>query len=153
MEILGQILSPYIIAGMLGWVVAQSAKYLIISAKRGRFVTPRQLYGSGNMPSAHSATVVAVLTVIALIDGVNSGLFGLALIFASVVLYDAVMVRRSSGEQGASLTALIKEQKSQVRLPRVAKGHTPLEVVVGALLGVLVGVASHWLYFSVSGIF
>lgn len=139
-------LSPYIIAGMLGWVVAQSAKYLIISIKKRRFVSPRQLYGSGNMPSAHSATVVAVLTVIGVTDGVDSGLFGLALVFATVVLYDAVMVRRSSGEQGASLTALIKEQKSAVRLPRVAKGHTPLEVAVGSLVGVAVGIATHIMY-------
>ncbi len=50
-----------------------------------------------------------------------------------------MMVRRSSGEQGESLTALIKEQKSKVRLPRVARGHTPPEVFVGALLGVLIG--------------
>lgn len=96
------------------------------------------------MPSAHSATAVAVLTVIGLSDGVGSGLFGLALVFASVVVYDAMMVRRSSGEQGESLTALIKEQKSKVRLPRVARGHTPLEVAVGALLGLAVGIATYF---------
>jgi acid phosphatase family membrane protein YuiD len=67
-------------------------------------------------------------------------LFGLALVFACVVLYDAMMVRRSSGEQGIALTALMKEQKSKVPLPRVALGHTPLEVTVGTLIGFLVGV-------------
>ena len=138
-----EIISPYIIAGILGWVVAQSAKYILISIKNRRLVSPRQLYGSGNMPSAHSATVVAVLTIIGIIDGVGSGLFGLALVFATVVLYDAMMVRRSSGEQGASLTALIKEQRSAVRLPRVAKGHTPLEVLVGSAVGVAVGFATY----------
>ena len=142
------IISPYIIAGILGWVIAQSVKYLIISAKHRRLVSLRQLYGSGNMPSAHSATVIAVLTVIGLVDGVGSGLFGLATVFASVVLYDAMMVRRSSGEQGASLTALIKEQKSTVRLPRVAKGHTPLEVLVGSILGLAVGAAVYIVYVS-----
>lgn len=135
--------SPYIVAGMLGWVVAQTAKYIIMCIRSKRIVSFRQLYGSGNMPSAHSATVIAVLTVIGLTDGVQSGLFGLALVFASVVLYDAVMVRRSSGEQGASLTALIKEQSSTVRLPRVAKGHTPVEVAVGTFVGVLVGILVH----------
>lgn len=144
-----ELISPYIVAGILGWVVAQSAKYLIISARRGKLVSIRQLYGSGNMPSAHSATVIGVLTVIGLIDGVQSGLFGLALVFATVVLYDAMMVRRSSGEQGASLTALIKEQRSKVRLPRVAKGHTPLEVAVGSVLGVGVGVATYVLHNAV----
>ncbi len=135
-----EILSPYIIAGMAGWVIAQLAKYIVASVRSQKLASFRQLYLSGNMPSSHSATVIAVLVVIGLIDGLASGLFGLALVFASVVLYDAMMVRRSSGEQGAAITALIKESKSKVLLPRVAKGHTPIEVAVGALLGALVGV-------------
>lgn len=133
------ILSPYIIAAVVAWLVAQTAKYLYASYKGRKLKSLRQLYLSGSMPSAHSASVVALLIVIGFRDGVGSGLFGLALLFASVVMYDAMMVRRSSGEQGASLTELIKEQKSKVRLPRVAKGHTPKEVVGGALVGALVG--------------
>ena len=85
------------------------------------------------------ATVMAMVVVVAARNGFQSGLFGLALLFAAVVMYDAVMVRRSSGEQGKAITALIKEQGSKVRLPRVAMGHTPLEVVVGALVGVIAG--------------
>lgn len=147
-----EILSPYIIAGLAGWIVSQLGKYVVASIRAGKLASYRQLYLSGHMPSAHSATTVAVLVVIALIDGVDSGLFGLAAVFTSVVLYDAMMVRRSSGEQGVALTALIKELEAEkqlkkpVRLPRVAMGHTPLEVLVGALLGVLVGAAVY--YFS-----
>ncbi len=133
--------SPYIVAGALGWLIAQVAKYVVSSFKQRRAASFRQLYLSGNMPSSHSATVVAVMVVIAALDGVQSGLFGLSVVFASVVMYDAMMVRRSSGEQGVALTALIKEQKSKVALPRVAKGHTPLEVAVGALVGLAVGLA------------
>jgi hypothetical protein len=91
------------------------------------------------MPSAHSATVAALVAVVALRDGLSSGLFGLAALFAAIVMYDAVMVRRSSGEQGIAIQQLIKEQKSAVALPRAAKGHNPLEVAVGALLGVVIG--------------
>lgn len=92
------------------------------------------------MPSAHSATVIALLTVIGGIEGVGSALFALAALFSAIVMYDAVMVRRSSGEQGEALLALLAGQKKPlVRLPRVAKGHTPLEVVVGAVVGFLVG--------------
>lgn len=138
------IVSPYIIAGLGGWVVAQTVKYLYASIQRRKFASLRQLYFSGNMPSAHSATVVAVLVVIGVIDGIQSGLFGLALVVASVVLYDAMMVRRSSGEQGVAITALINEQKSKVRLPRVAKGHTPLEVVAGTIIGVAIGFVVSW---------
>ena len=132
-------LSPYIAAGLLGWLVSQAAKYVIASVQAHGLAPYRQLYLSGHMPSAHSATVVAVLVVIGYLDGVQSGLFGLALVFSAVVIYDAMMVRRSSGEQGVALTALLMEQKSKVRLPRVAMGHTPLEVAVGVFLGVLVG--------------
>ena len=136
-----ELVSPYIVAGVAGWVVSQTAKYVIASTKSRSLASYRQLYLSGRMPSAHSATVIALLVVIGYKDGVGSGLFGLALVFASVVLYDAMMVRRSSGEQGIAITELIKEQKSNARLPRVAMGHTPLEVAVGALLGALVGIA------------
>lgn len=136
-----EIFSPYIIAGLAGWIVSQLSKYVVASFKNGGLASYRQLYLSGHMPSAHSATVISVLVVIGLRDGIESGLFGLAVVFASVVLYDAMMVRRSSGEQGVALTALIKETNSKVPLPRVAIGHTPLEVAVGSLLGFLVGLA------------
>lgn len=131
--------SPYIAAIIIGWVVAQGLKYLIIAIKERSLQSVRHLYLSGNMPSAHSATVVALVTMIALRDGVQSGLFGLAMLFAAIVMYDAVMVRRSSGEQGHAIQQLIKEQGSKVKLPRAAKGHEPLEVLVGAALGVLIG--------------
>lgn len=134
-----EIFSPYIIAILAAWLVAQGAKYFLVAIRQRRFDHIRQLYLSGNMPSAHSATVVALITVIALRDGFGSGLFGLAALFAAIVMYDAMMVRRSSGEQGVAIQQLIKEQKSKVALPRAAKGHTPLEVVVGGLLGGLIG--------------
>ena len=132
-------ISPYIIAIIAGWLVAQGAKYILVAVKQRRFDHIRQLYLSGNMPSSHSATVVALVVLIGLKDGVDSGLFGLAVLFASIVMYDAVMVRRSSGEQGISIHQLIKEQKSVVALPRAAKGHTPVEVLVGAILGAIIG--------------
>ena len=132
--------SPYIVALIAGWVVAQGAKYIIMVIRHRSFDHLRQLYLSGNMPSAHSATVVALVVVIGLRDGIDSGLFGLAALLASIVMYDAMMVRRSSGEQGEAIQQLIREQKSSITLPRAAKGHTPVEVVVGMLLGILVGI-------------
>jgi len=131
--------SPYIIAVISAWVVAQGAKYVIIAVKQGRIDHLRQLYLSGNMPSAHTASVAALTTVVALKDGIGSGLFGLSLLFAAIVMYDAVMVRRSTGEQGIALKKLIKEQKSKVALPRAAKGHTPMEVVAGGMVGSILG--------------
>lgn len=134
------VVSPYIVVFFAAWLVAQGSKYVIKVAKTRSFNHFRQLYLSGSMPSAHSAVVMAMVVLIALREGFDSGLFGLAALIASIVMYDAVMVRRSSGEQGLAIRALIREQKSEVPLPRAAQGHTPVEVAVGALLGVLVGV-------------
>ncbi len=132
-------LTPYFIAIIAAWIIAQGVKYLLVAIKNRSFDHVRQLYLSGNMPSAHSATVMALVTVIGLKDGVDSGLFALAALFAGIVMYDAMMVRRSSGEQGVAIQQLIKEQKSSIALPRAAKGHTPVEVLVGACLGVVIG--------------
>jgi acid phosphatase family membrane protein YuiD len=131
--------SPYILAIFLAWIMGQGTKYIILVVKHRSFNHFRQLYISGNMPSAHTATVVSVATLIGLNEGVNSSLFGLAVLVAGIVMYDAVMVRRSSGEQGAALQELIREQHSKVALPRAAKGHTPIEVLVGAGLGLVIG--------------
>lgn len=141
-----ELVSPYIIAALAGWFVAHLVKFFIQSFTAKELVSWRVFFNSGRMPSSHSATTVALLTVIAALDGVQSGLFGVAALLSGIVMFDAMKVRRSSGEQGVALTALLKEQKSKVPLPRVALGHTPLEVAVGALLGVVVGivVASFW---------
>ncbi len=132
-------ISAYIVAVICAWIMAQGLKYIISGLKSKNFTGSfRQLYLSGNMPSAHSASVVALLTIIGLKDGISSPVFAVSLLFAAVVMYDAVMVRRSSGEQGEAVTKLIKESKSSIKLPRVAKGHTPLEVLAGAVVGLLV---------------
>lgn len=133
-------ISPYLIAGAAGWILAQGFKYIVASARAKNLRQFRQFYLSGNMPSAHSATVVALATTVGLIDGIESGLFAIAAVFAAVVMYDAIMVRRSSGEQGTALLALFKDLKSSIPVPRVAKGHTPLEVIAGAALGFIIGV-------------
>lgn len=133
-------ISPYILAIISAWIIAQGAKYFIGAIQTRTFRKLRQLYSSGDMPSAHSASTIALVTVIGLKDGLNSPIFALAVLFASIVMYDAVMVRRSSGEQGAALQQLLKEMKSTIVNPRAAKGHTPVEVGAGAILGLLIGI-------------
>lgn len=140
-------LSPYIIAVVIAWVAAQGSKYLVYAYKTRSLSSFKQLYLSGNMPSSHSATTVALASVVGLTDGVGSAIFAVAALFAAIVMYDAVMVRRSSGEQGLAIRAIIKEQGSRVQMPRAAKGHEPLEVAVGALLGLTIGL----LVFSLIG--
>lgn len=137
---LSDYISPYLITITAAWFVAHAIKYLISLRKKEKLKLRSHLFISGGMPSSHSATVVSMMTIIGLRDGVGSGLFGLAALFALIVMYDAMKVRRSSGEQGLAISQLIKEQKSSIKLPRVAKGHTPLEVSFGALLGLIIGI-------------
>lgn len=132
-------LSPYILAIVIAWIVAQGTKFLIANMNRWGSMDVRQLYSSGSMPSSHSAAAVALMTIIGLRDGVDSAVFGIVTLFAAIIMYDAVMVRRSAGEQGTAIQSLIRELKSKVLLPRAAKGHEPLEVAVGAFIGLVVG--------------
>ena len=133
-------ISPYLVAVAVGWIIAQGAKYTTAAVKARSLHVFDRLYLSGNMPSAHSATVVSIATLIALRDGVDSGLFGLAAVLALVVMYDAMMVRHSVGEQGAVIKRILKESNIAVKEPHVADGHTPLEVVVGVCIGALAGI-------------
>lgn len=133
------IISPYLLSIVLAWLTAQGGKLFIYSIRNKVPISYRQLYVSGSMPSSHSAAVVALMSVVGMREGVDSAIFGVITLFAAIVMYDALMVRRSSGEQGEALSLLIKEQKSKILLPRAAKGHQPLEVAVGALLGMVIG--------------
>ena len=133
-------ISPYLITILLAWVSAHIIKFVISSINKERRTLRAYLFISGGMPSAHSAAVVAMVTIIGLKDGISSGLFGLALLFAVIVMYDAVKVRRSAGEQGIVIHKLLKETGSKIKLPRVAKGHTPTEVALGAVLGAAIGI-------------
>lgn len=135
----------YIITPLIAWGIAQGAKHLFVHYNRRRKIIDQPkassvllpLAPSGGMPSAHSATVVALVAIIGLADGVGTPVFAVALLFAAVAMYDAMMVRYSSGEQGEAILALLKELKTKVKHPKVAKGHLPSEVVVGALIGVV----------------
>jgi hypothetical protein len=134
-------LSPYLVAAGIAWIIAQTIKFLLATGIKDKQAW-RMLYQSGRMPSAHTATMVALTTTIAVYDGISSGLFALAALVTCVVIYDAVMVRRSSGEQGMALHKLLRNSKqADEPLPHLALGHQPLEVAAGALLGVLVGLS------------
>lgn len=95
------------------------------------------------MPSSHSAIVTCISTMIGKTEGINSKIFALSIIFASVVMYDAAGVRRAAGKQAKLLNKLIETPgltniQVQERLVEVL-GHTPTQVIVGAIIGILVG--------------
>jgi acid phosphatase family membrane protein YuiD len=134
--------NPYIIIPLAAWAVAQISKFAI-AAFNGR-VDFRYLYASGGMPSVHSAVVMSLATTALLVDGANSHLFGFAVIFAAIVMYDSFGVRRSSGEQAVAINMLIDSlDRNRVKLEqpgmrlREILGHQPREVTAGAALGIV----------------
>ena len=108
----------------------------------------RYFVTSGGMPSAHSATVCALATAVALIQGLDSVAFGITAILAIVVMYDAAGVRRAVSRQSIILNRIVRE--IMVRRPRDEVehdlreliGHTPFQVIIGAILGI--GIAWVW---------
>ena len=137
------ILNNYaLVCAMLGWFIASVAKIIVILIREQR-LDFRKFFASGGMPSSHSATVSALAAAVAKTDGLGSTNFAIAFMFAFIVMYDASGVRRAAGEQARILNQLVNNlsEKKVVYLKKNLKeliGHTPLEVVVGALLGILI---------------
>jgi uncharacterized protein len=132
----------YLLPPILAWSIAQVTKVAYMSIRQRR-LNLRVLAEMGGMPSSHSAIVAGLATGIGRIDGVGSPLFAIALIFSFVVMYDAAGVRRAAGRQAAILNRLVEDLVAmrgihEERL-RELLGHTPVEVLVGAALGIVVG--------------
>ena len=132
-----------LISAIVGWTVAQILKTLIHLFFTKKFVAER-LVGSGGMPSSHSATVCALATSTCIYYGAQSFEFAIATILAIIVMYDAMGVRRETGIQAKVLNEMMQlftdmgsEMTAQEKLKEFV-GHTPLQVLVGAILGIAV---------------
>ena len=129
---------------ILAWFVAQVAKIFVSFVVKGKFDF-HLLVSSGGMPSSHSALVCATAGSISQIYGVESAYFALAVVLAAVVMYDACNVRRAAGEQ-AKLLNHIMSNWTEITPAVVGKelkellGHTPMQVLMGAILGTVIGV-------------
>lgn len=134
--------NKYIYIPFFLWFGIQLFKliYDLVTTKKFNF---KRIIGAGGMPSSHSAVVSGLATLIGKYEGVDTPIFALAFIVAFVVMYDACGVRRAAGKQAALLNKLIETpgltgvQVSE-RLVEVL-GHTPVQVFVGAIIGVIVG--------------
>jgi acid phosphatase family membrane protein YuiD len=132
----------YLLAPLVAWVIAQVTKVVLTSARQRR-LNLRVLAETGGMPSSHSAIVMGLTSAVGRINGVTSDVFAVALILSLVVMYDAAGVRRAAGRQAAILNRLVEDlvhmRGIQEDRLRELLGHTPVEVLVGAMIGVLVG--------------
>lgn len=149
-----------VLVSMLSWALAQLIKAVIYAIKYKTFKLER-LFGSGGMPSSHSSTVCALVITIYRMEGINSAVFGLAMMFAIVTMYDATGVRRAAGIHAKQINRLrhIVDELDEEVLDKIEEkvdedenydpedtkelkeflGHTPLEVIFGALLGIIIG--------------
>ena len=132
----------YIIVGVSVWVAIQLFKTIYDSISHKKLML-RRFWGSGGMPSSHSAVVMCLSILVGKHFGFDSPIFALSMVFAFVVMYDAAGVRRAAGKQATLLNKIVNTPgltglEVQEKLVEVL-GHTPVQVFVGALIGVLVG--------------
>lgn len=131
------------ISALLGWLVAQSIKIIINSVKEKRFDF-KWVIGTGGMPSAHSAGVMALATAVGIQEGFNSTIFIVILIVALVIAFDAQGVRRATGRQAEILNKILDDiywrRKIQEDRLKELIGHTPFEVIVGSVVGIVIAI-------------
>ena len=135
--------NPIIDCALLAWFLAQLIK-VILEAVLTRRLDMRLFVSSGGMPSSHSALVVACTAAIGKLHGIHGPDFALAVILSAVVMYDACNVRRSAGDTARLVNQLLAHVEKLAAEDfaddlREVMGHTPLQVLMGALLGLGVG--------------
>ena len=149
MQLIHNILSfnQILTVSLLGWLVAQVLKTIINFILLGKFQLER-MWGDGGMPSAHSATVTAMVIATARSEGIHSAIFAVAAVVAIITMHDAMGVRHETGEQAKVLNQMIEEwidisEKNSPFLQNMhlkeMVGHTPLQVMAGMVVGIVVG--------------
>ncbi|XP_014508173.1 uncharacterized protein LOC106767740 isoform X1 [Vigna radiata var. radiata] len=133
-----------LISAFVAFALAQSIKFFTTWFKERRWDL-NQLVGSGGMPSSHSATVTALASAIGLQEGFEGPLFAISFVFASTVMYDATGVRLQAGRQAEVLNQIVYELPAEHPLAERRPlhellGHTPPQVIVGGILGLLTAV-------------
>ncbi len=150
MEILKDIVTNHVlVAPIAAWIVSQLLKAIINLFVYRKFSFER-LFGDGGMPSAHSATVMCLCIMVGWTAGFATPIFAISFIFAVVVMRDALGVRRETGKQATSIKQLAeainrafhtKDTEIKTENLKVLVGHTPLQVIFGAITGSLVAIS------------
>ena len=126
------------------WLGIQLYKVIFEYFKTHKF-NYKRILGAGGMPSSHSAVVACIATMTGKNCGIDSPVFAIATIYALVVMYDAAGVRREAGKQAKVLNEIVENQEMKNNMQMQEKlvemlGHTPIQVMVGALIGFAVGI-------------
>ena len=152
MKIWNEILSNQVlVSAVAGWIVAQVLKTMLDFALN-RTINWERMVGSRGMPSSHSATVCGLTTAAALHYGVSSFEFAVCFVLSMVVMYDATGVRRETGKQAKLLNSILSENPLKLNAEVLQEklkeyvGHTPLQVVAGAILGICLALVINGYY-------
>ncbi len=144
MELLDLVTSNQIInITIISWFITQVIKVILVMLTERRVVLER-FVGAGGMPSSHSATVCTLTICIGRVLGFSSPEFALAFVISLIIMYDAAGVRRAAGQQASVLNKMLddwhtaNQEFTQIELKELL-GHTPLQVAVGAFIGILIG--------------
>ncbi|MBR0485543.1 MAG: divergent PAP2 family protein [Oscillospiraceae bacterium] len=138
------IYNPILCAGILGWGAAQVIKFILFFIQNAS-VKLERLYGSGGMPSSHSSMVCATLISTGRTAGWDSPAFAIMFVVAAIIMYDAANVRLEAGKHAKQLNEIMQKLFAQGEAADKEKqfkellGHTPLQVVCGAVLGIIIG--------------
>lgn len=130
---------------LIGWFVAQVLKIVFSWDKGFDF---KRIVGSGGMPSSHASFVMALTFAVGFKEGFDSALFAVSAVFSFVVMYDAAGVRRAAGQQAAILNRIVSDlinsdySHTHKKLKELV-GHTPVEVMAGAVLGIIIAIIRH----------
>lgn len=148
------ITNPYLLTALSAWFVAQVVKTILYAVVNGQLDWGR-LFGDGGMPSGHSATVTSLAVFCGLMHGTHTHEFAVAAILAIIVCHDAMGVRHETGKQAVLINELVEavgklklgHKLSEIELKEFV-GHTPLQVIAGIILGVLVAVFMYFVAFG-----
>ena len=131
----------FLIIPTLVWFSVQVFK-LVSDAVVNKRINFKRFVETGGMPSSHSAVVTSLMTAVGLSEGFDSPIFAVAFVFSFIVMYDAAGVRLAAGKQAKILNQLINSNQVKVDTNEKLKellGHTPIQVFVGAIYGIVVG--------------
>ncbi len=142
MNFFSQILhNQILLTAIVSWALAQLIK-IGIELIRTHRINWQLIFATGGMPSSHSSLVVALATATGLRQGFDSLLFAIATVLAFVVLYDAQGIRRQAGNQARIINRMLQNvENAGIKVDKNLKellGHTPIQVVGGTILGIIV---------------
>lgn len=157
---MGFFLNFPLIAALVAIIFAQIIKvpiHLIFA----REFAPGLVFGTGSMPSSHSAAVSALTTSIGIVEGISSPIFAVAFVFSIIIMFDATGIRREAGEHAVILNQLVrdfrtlfeeatdwhqKEEYEKIAELKTLLGHKPIEVFVGAITGIAIAFILQLIY-------